>query len=570
MKTILVVDDERMILRLAKEAILAHSEEGIQVATALNGRQAVEVLNSTHVDLVITDLKMPEMDGYELLSHMMKHFKEIPVIVMTAYGSQEIAKRLRQKGVASYIEKPFDLAMLTRTVSEALFNRSKGYIHGFTLANFLQAIEAEQKTNTLKIVAKGREGFLHIEKGVLIDAEMGEVKGEAAAVRILCWDDPEIEIQPIQKSARTITASLMHILLESSKIKDETSEETPAEDDPLDKAIRLAEAHHMKEAQAVLAGILKQNPRNARAWLWFSRVILSAKSIKTALKNAARLAPQDSAVIQEIVKFNHAARSVKSSKIRHCPFCWAVAPVNAGCCSYCQAYMHISETFFSARRQSNKDLLRKAVERYTRVIGREKNIKAHYYLSIALLNLEQWEQALNLFHKTVKLAPGNLLLSDQLRILLNHLASVTEKTLDREESETPETPEARAAPGAQNAKKRILVVEDSSTTRKVISITLGQKGYEIIEARDGLEALSRLNEEKPDLILLDIILPKMDGYKILSVIKNNEGFRKIPVIMLTSRDSFMSKVKGKLAGSAAYLTKPFAPEKLVETIEKYI
>ena len=119
-------------------------------------------------------------------------------------------------------------------------------------------------------------------------------------------------------------------------------------------------------------------------------------------------------------------------------------------------------------------------------------------------------------------------------------------------------------------KKKILVVEDSSTTRKVISITLGQKGYDIIEAKDGLEALSRLNEEKPDLILLDIILPKMDGYKILSIIKSNAVFKDIPVIMLTSKDGFVHKVKGKLAGSAAYLTKPFDPKVLVETIGKHL
>ena len=119
-------------------------------------------------------------------------------------------------------------------------------------------------------------------------------------------------------------------------------------------------------------------------------------------------------------------------------------------------------------------------------------------------------------------------------------------------------------------KRKILVVEDSSTIRKVISITLSQKGYEIIEAGDGLEALSRLNESKPDLILLDIILPKMDGYQILSIIRENPEFKYIPVIMLTSKDGIINKVKGKVAGSSAYLTKPFDPAQLVETIERYI
>ena len=118
--------------------------------------------------------------------------------------------------------------------------------------------------------------------------------------------------------------------------------------------------------------------------------------------------------------------------------------------------------------------------------------------------------------------------------------------------------------------KKVLVVEDSPTTRKVIALTLTQKGYMVIEAQDGMEALSRLSEEKPDLILLDIILPRMDGYKILSIIKENEELKNTPVIMLTSKGGILNKVKGKLAGSTAYLTKPFEPKDLIKTVEKYL
>ncbi len=123
---------------------------------------------------------------------------------------------------------------------------------------------------------------------------------------------------------------------------------------------------------------------------------------------------------------------------------------------------------------------------------------------------------------------------------------------------------------AETSVRTILVVEDSPTTRKVIALTLNQKGYVVIEAQDGMEALSRLSEEKPDLILLDIILPRMDGYKILSIIKENEELKNTPVIMLTSKGGILNKVKGKLAGSTAYLTKPFEPKDLIKTVEKYL
>jgi twitching motility two-component system response regulator PilG len=90
-----------------------------------------------------------------------------------------------------------------------------------------------------------------------------------------------------------------------------------------------------------------------------------------------------------------------------------------------------------------------------------------------------------------------------------------------------------------------------------------------VEAKDGLEALSKINDERPDLVLLDIILPKMDGYRILSIVKKTPELKDTPVILLTSKDGLVDKVKGRLAGSTAYLTKPFEPNDLIETVRKY-
>jgi twitching motility two-component system response regulator PilG len=135
----------------------------------------------------------------------------------------------------------------------------------------------------------------------------------------------------------------------------------------------------------------------------------------------------------------------------------------------------------------------------------------------------------------------------------------------------PQAAEPRpvVSPSGHPKTKKILVVEDSSTTRMVITKILTQKGYTIVEACDGLEALNKAHNESPDLILLDIILPKMTGYDILSVIKRHPVLKNTPVIMLTSRDGFLDKVKGKLAGSTEYLTKPFDSAKLLEAIERY-
>jgi twitching motility two-component system response regulator PilG len=195
-------------------------------------------------------------------------------------------------------------------------------------------------------------------------------------------------------------------------------------------------------------------------------------------------------------------------------------------------------------------------------------MRVYYFLSLAHCNPNKAEQALDLLNEASRFSPNNKFLSAQLNIVINHVA--TRLTTYEQRKPKPKNQILNNILPEQSGKKKILVVEDSPTTRKVVVLTLKQKGYALMEAQDGLEALSKIDEERPDLILLDIILPKMDGYKILSLIKENKDLKDIPVIMLTSKDGFIDKCKGKLAGSTAYLTKPFEPKDLIKTVRKYI
>lgn len=128
----------------------------------------------------------------------------------------------------------------------------------------------------------------------------------------------------------------------------------------------------------------------------------------------------------------------------------------------------------------------------------------------------------------------------------------------------------RAGFAFQGLGKKILVVEDSATQRKIICKMLVENGYRILEAKDGYEAISIVEHEKPDLILLDIIMPGIDGYKVMTMIKTIPGMSAIPIIMLTSRDKLIDKMRGKVSGTNEYLTKPFKREELIEKIEKYL
>ena len=118
--------------------------------------------------------------------------------------------------------------------------------------------------------------------------------------------------------------------------------------------------------------------------------------------------------------------------------------------------------------------------------------------------------------------------------------------------------------------KVILVVDDSPTVRKIVKVTLAKMGCQVVMAKDGLEALAKIEDEKPDLILLDIIMPRMDGYQVCGLIKKKPHYKHIPVIMLSGKDGLFDKVRGRLAGSTDYITKPFQPHELTETVERHL
>ena len=116
----------------------------------------------------------------------------------------------------------------------------------------------------------------------------------------------------------------------------------------------------------------------------------------------------------------------------------------------------------------------------------------------------------------------------------------------------------------------VLVVDDSPTVRKIVQMTLQREHIRVITAGDGLSALTSVADELPALILLDIQLPRMDGYTICQIVRKNSQFRAIPIIMLSGKDGLFDKMRGRLAGSTEYLTKPFDSVELVQTVKKHL
>jgi len=117
---------------------------------------------------------------------------------------------------------------------------------------------------------------------------------------------------------------------------------------------------------------------------------------------------------------------------------------------------------------------------------------------------------------------------------------------------------------------KILVIDDSKTIRRTAETLLAKEGCEVYTALDGFDALSKIADHRPDLIFVDIMMPRLDGYQTCSLIKHNKVFKDTPVIMLSSKDGLFDRARGRLVGSEQYLTKPFTKDELLEAISSHV
>jgi len=116
---------------------------------------------------------------------------------------------------------------------------------------------------------------------------------------------------------------------------------------------------------------------------------------------------------------------------------------------------------------------------------------------------------------------------------------------------------------------KAMVIDDSKTIRRTAETLLKKVGCEVVTALDGFDALSKIADQKPDIIFIDIMMPRLDGYQTCALIKNNKQYKNIPVIMLSSKDGLFDKAKGRIVGSDQYLTKPFSRDELLDAIRNH-
>ncbi len=116
---------------------------------------------------------------------------------------------------------------------------------------------------------------------------------------------------------------------------------------------------------------------------------------------------------------------------------------------------------------------------------------------------------------------------------------------------------------------KVMVIDDSNTIRRTAETLLSKAGCSVVTAIDGFDSLAKIADHQPDIIFVDIMMPRLDGYQTCALIKNNSKFKNTPVIMLSSKDGLFDKAKGRIVGADDYLTKPFSKSELFEAVEQF-
>jgi len=227
-KNVLIVDDDREMLLALKDGFSKYKET-FSVLIAEDGTGAVKILKERAVSLVVTDLKMPQMDGFALLTHVMENYPDIPVIIITGYSTPDMERLAREGGAVGYIAKPFMLENLAKNIMTTLRKESEGgTLHSVSSGIFLQLMEMEQKTCTIRLENKstGKKGVLFFQDGELLDARINNLQGKPAAYKIFSWEEVNISIQnACPEMENKIESELQPLILEAARLKDETKKE---------------------------------------------------------------------------------------------------------------------------------------------------------------------------------------------------------------------------------------------------------------------------------------------------------------------------------------------------------
>jgi twitching motility two-component system response regulator PilG len=350
--------------------------------------------------------------------------------------------------------------------------------------------------------------------------------------------------------------------------------------DLLQVGIAAARAGDRQAARGHLLEAIRLRPDYEVPWLWLSWITANRAQAAWFLGRVLAISPDHRQARDWMLRLQ---KTLGKPDPWHCPFCGLGARQAEVRCPGCQALFAASRIdAWCALPMADRPLLRACVAFLECPAGRSEQPSWHWMLGIAHLNLGNFTSAFPYLRQACARSSGNG--------TLVRLTGELEAWLAEQGAGSPAVPRgsngagsapARGAPGARPptaperqgigapARNLVLVVDDSPTVRKLVGVTLESCGYRAVMAADGMQALARLDESVPDLVLLDIAMPKLDGYRVCRMIKSNQRTRLVPVVMLSGKDGLFDRLRGRAAGADDYMTKPVDRQTLLRALERW-
>lgn len=327
--------------------------------------------------------------------------------------------------------------------------------------------------------------------------------------------------------------------------------------DLLRRGIDAAKRGDKTGARELLAEAAELQPDDELAWLWLASVADDRDTTVSYLEKALEAKPGDERTLSWLTRFR--AEDARPRKHWQCRLCEGESVVAVDRCPHCRGVTVLDDLDAILSNEGvDADTLRATITRLESLNGDQVGFEVHYRLGLAYLNLKRVYEGLTRLRVASQLRPYDEILKARVQDLVRH----------QEENAAAVARMEAARMGGGN-KRTVLVVDDSPTVLKIVGMALERQGHEVLVAANAMQALAKLDEATPDLILLDITMPHMDGYQLCKLIRANPGTGGIPVVMLSGKDGFFDKVRGRLAGATDYITKPFDPATLIKAIERH-
>lgn len=431
-----------------------------------------------------------------------------------------------------------------------------------TVLHLLKAQQQRSGNVDIEVRSGALLGIIRLRKGQAVFAACGDFAGNGALLTLAAIGGAAIEVRESGQTAEgniSLSLSLVERLLEKAA-PPANLEALSRVAQGVEEAVHLVLQFKRNEAAAKLVEVLRTNRYYHPAWLWHSRLLSRSDFLRKALAEARKWGNGNSAILREIAKVEPQLAEAPET-VKRCIYCWSLVSAGDLRCRTCQGLLRLPEAGQGGPPSQSAEL-RASLDLYEKEFRlHPENGRIAYCLFLGHLSLGRSDEARRWIDQALAVSPREAIF-EKAKALLHQVPPVAVK------APPPAPPRPQASP--RNAGKTILVVEDSQTSRKVISMLLVRRGYAILEAQSGTEALEQLGGCTPDLVLLDVMLPDMSGYEVLTRLRQSPASAEVPVVMLTGKNKPSDRLKGLFHGTNEYLTKPFDPAKLLAVLEKYL